>query len=164
MSSDHPTSLGWLHVLPLGVILVIAVMLWRPAPDPPPSGEQDTKIAELAARLGSSSSSAGDIDGRVRSFGPFPPDPKASRALAEALIRCGTTRLDESSRTQLARHLYAITVIGDDRAEVIPAALIGIQQVIAGAGPDCGPVVIDSVVSAARAVATIDPRARRDWW
>jgi hypothetical protein len=164
MSSDHPTSLGWLHVLPLGVILVIAVMLWRPAPDPPPSGEQETKIADLAARLGSSSSSAADIDDRVRSFGPFPPDPKASRALAEALIRCGTTRLDESRRTQLARYLYAITVIGDARAEVIPAALIGIQQVIAGAGPDCGPAVIDSVVSAARAVATIDPGARRDWW
>lgn len=158
------TNLGWLQVLPLMVIAVIAIVLWRPAPDPPPTAEQEAKIADLAARLGSSAATAVDIDDRLRSFGPFPPDAKASRALAEALIRCGTTWLDESRRTQLARHLYGITVIGDDRAEAIPAALLGIQQTIAGAGPTCGPGVIDSVVIAARAVASTDPNPRRNWW
>ena len=46
---------------------------------------------DLAALLGSPSASADDIDNRLRSFGPFPPDANASRALADALITCGTT-------------------------------------------------------------------------
>ena len=163
-SPDQHTNLGWLQALPLIVIGAIAIVLWKPAPDPAPTLEQEAKIADLATRLGAAASTAVDIDDRLRSFGPFPPDPKASRALAEALISCETTRLDESRRTQLARHLYGITVIGDDRAKTIPAALIGIQQTIAGAGPTCGPSVIDRVVSAARAVATTDPNPRRDWW
>jgi hypothetical protein len=163
-SPDQHTNLGWLHVLPLLVIGGIAIALWRPAPDPAPTPEQEAKIADLATRLGSPAATAEDIDERLRSFGPFPPDPKASHALAEALIRCGTTRLDESRRSQLARHLYGITVIGDDRDEAIPAALIGIQQAVTGGGPACGPPVIDSIVSAARAVATTDPNPRRNWW
>ena len=79
-----------MNVLPLAVIVVLAVVLWQPAPDPPPSEEQEAKIADLAARLGSSSSTATDIDARLRSFGPFPPEAKASHALADALIACGT--------------------------------------------------------------------------
>lgn len=138
----------------------MAIALWRPAPDPPPSQEQEAKITDLAARLASSSATASDIDDRLRSFGPFPPDAKASLALAEALITCGTTSLDESERMQLARHLYGITVIGDDRARV-SSALIGIQQTIAKAGAACQ---ADRVVSAARAVATVDPNPRRNWW
>jgi hypothetical protein len=161
---DQQTNLGWLHVLPLIAIGVMAVMLWRPAPDPPPTREQEAKIVDLAARLGSATSTAADIDDRLRSFGRFPPDPMASRALAEALIACGTSTLDETRRTQLARHIYGITVIGDDWATVIPASLIGIQQTMAGAGPACGPTGIDRVVSAARAVASTDPNPRRDWW
>jgi len=151
-------------VLPLIVIGVMAVVLWRPAPDPPPTPEQEAKIADLAARLGSAAATAVDIDDRLRSFGPFPPDPTASRALAEALITCGTSWLDESRRRQLARHIYGITVVGDDWARAIPAALIGIQQTMAGAGPACGPSGIDRIVSAARAVASTDPNPRRDWW
>ena len=77
-----------MHVLPLLVIGMLAVVLWRPAPDPLPSEEQEAKIADLAARLGSAESAAIDIDDRLRSFGPFPPHPQASRALAEALIGC----------------------------------------------------------------------------
>ena len=142
------------------VVGALAITLWRPAPDRPPSPEQEAKIADLAARLGSGASTAVDIDDRLRSFGPFPPDAKASRALAEALVMCGTTWLDESQRTQLARHLYGITVIGDDRARV-SAALIGIQQTIAIAGPACPG---DRVVRAARDVASGDPHPRRDWW
>ncbi len=164
-SPDQHANWGWLHVLlPLIVIGVMAVVLWRPAHDPPPTAEQEAKIADLAAQLGSATTTAVDIDERLRSFGRFPPDRTASRALAEALITCGTRGLDETRRTQLARHIYGITVIGDDWATVIPASLIGIQQTIAGAGPPCGPTGVDRIVSAARAVASTDPNPRRDWW
>jgi hypothetical protein len=162
-SLNQQTHLGWLHVLPLIVIGVMAVVLWRPAPDPPPTAEQEAKIADLAARLGSATSTAADIDDRLRSFGPFPPDPTASRALAEALIICGASTLDETRRTQLARFIYGITVIGDDRATVIPAALIGIQRTMAS-DPACDPPALDRIVTAARAVAITDPHPRRDWW
>ena len=161
---DQHTNAGWLNVLPLIVIGVMAVALWRPAPDPPPTAEQEAKIADLAVRLGSETSTAADIDERVRSFGRFPPDAMASRALAEALITCGTSTLDDTQRTQLARHIYGITVIGDDWATVIPAALMGIQKTMAGVGPGCGPPGIERIVSAARAVASTDPNPRRDWW
>ena len=85
------------------------------------------------------------------------------RTLAEAIVSCGTTGLDESKRTQLARHLYGITVIGDDRSSV-NGAIIGIQHTMAAAGPACGPAVIDRAVNAARAVASVDPNPRRNWW
>jgi hypothetical protein len=160
---DH-TNLGWLQVVPMLLIGALAIALWQPASDRPPSPEQEAKIADLAARLGSPSSTASDIDDRLRSFGPFPPDAKASRALAEALVTCGTTWLDESQRTRLARHLYGITVIGDNRAQAIPAAVIGIQELMAAVGPACGPPGIEKVVLAARGVASTDPHPRRDWW
>ena len=164
MSAGRYASPGWLQVLPLLVIGVMAFMLWRPALDPPPTAEQEKKIADLAARFGSASSTAMDLDDRLRSFGQFPPDPTASRALADALVACGTSWLDEPRRTQLARHIYGITVVGDNWATVIPAALMGIQQTMAGAGTACGPTGIDRIVTAARAVASIDPNRRRDWW
>jgi len=159
---DQHTGLGWLHVVPMIVIGALAVALWRPAPDPAPTAEQEAKIAELARLLGSATSSATDIDDRLRSFGPFPPEAKASRALADAIVMCGTGRLDESRRAQFARQLYGITVIGDSRAEAVPASLIGIQQSVAAAG--CNPAVIDELMRAARDVASIDPHPRRDWW
>jgi len=162
MNSDQPSSPGWMHVLPLAVIVVLAVVLWQPASDPPPSEEQSAKIADLAARLGSSSSTATDIDDRLRSFGPFPPEANASRALADALIACGTSRLDDSRRQQLARELFDITVIGDTRAATVPAALLGIQRSAAAAR--CTPAVIDEMMRAARAVASTDPHPRRNWW
>jgi hypothetical protein len=152
----------WLHAIPLVVIAGLAITLWRPAADAPPSPEQEMKIADLAALLGSRTPSAGDIDNRLRSFGPFPPDLKASRALAEALVTCGTAGLDEPERIRLARHVYGITVIGDDRAASVPAALLGIQQTVAATG--CGPAAIDEVVRTARDMARIDPKPRRDWW
>jgi hypothetical protein len=164
MSAGRYASPVWLQVLPLIVIGVMAIMLWRPAPDPAPTPEQEAKIADLAARLGSPSSTAVDLDDRLRSFGQFPPHPAASRALVEALIACGTSSLSESHRRQLAQHIYGITVVGDNWATVTPAALIGIEQTMAGAGPACGPTGIDRIVSAARAVASIDPNRRRDWW
>lgn len=159
--SDQHISSGLLHVLPMVVIGVLAIALWRPAADPAPSSEQEAKIADLVRQLGSSSSSISDIDDRLRSFGPFPPDATASRELAEALVTCGTNKLDELQRARLARHLYGITVIGDDRAATIPAALIGIQQAAAAI---CSPAVIDQFIRAARAVASTDPHPRRDWW
>jgi hypothetical protein len=75
MSADQHASARWLQVLPLIVIGVMAFVLWRPAPDPPPTREQEAKIADLAVRLGSASSTAMDLDDRLRSFGQFPPDP-----------------------------------------------------------------------------------------
>jgi hypothetical protein len=162
MSADQHTSLGWLQAIPLVVIGVLAVVLWRPAADPPPSAEQEAKIADLAARLAAPSSSGSDVDDRLRSFGPFPPEAKASRALADALVMCGTARLDESRRQQLARQLFAITVIGDERTEAVPAALLGIQQSAAMAR--CSPAVVDEIMRAARAVASTDPNPRRNWW
>jgi len=162
MNSDPRTNVGWLHVVPLIVIGVMAVVLWRPAPDAPPSEEQKTKIADLAARLGSPSSTGSDIDDRLRSLGPFPPDGKASRALADGLIACGTAKLDESHRQQLARQLFNIVVIGDQRHETVPAALLDIQQSADAAG--CPPASIDEMMRSARAVALTDPAPRRNWW
>ena len=162
MSADQHTSLGWLQAIPLVVIGVVAFVLWRPAPDAPPSEEQEAKIADLVTRLGSPSSSGSDIDDRLRSFGPFPPEAKASRALADALVLCGTAKLDALRRQQLARQLFDITVIGDERAEAVPAALLGIQQSAATAG--CSPAAVDAIMRAARAVASTDPNPRRNWW
>lgn len=159
---DHDSQGRRLHVLPLVVIAVLAVALWRPAAEMTPSQEEESKMKDLAALLGSPSASADDIDNRLRSFGPFPPVPNASRALADALITCGTAALDESERARLARQLHAITVVGDDRAESIPAALLGMQQMITSTG--CSPATIDELLSAARAVASTDPNPRRDWW
>ena len=162
MNPNQHTSLGWVNILPLIVIGVLAVVLWRPAPDPPPSEDQEAKIADLAARLGASSSTANDIDDRLRSFGPFPPDAKTSRSLANALMACGTGTLDDLRRQQLARQLFSITVIGDHRAETVPAALLGMQQSVAASG--CAPAAIDEITRTARAVASTDPVPRRNWW
>lgn len=161
-SSDHNSNGGWLHVIPLLVIVAFAITFWRPAPDLPPTPEQEMKIDDLAVLLGSPSSSAGDVDNRLRSFGPFPPDPAASRALAEALIACRTAGLDEPQRKRLARQLYGITVIGDSRAKAVPAALLDIQQLVGTTG--CSPSIIDEIMRAARSVASTDPKPRRDWW
>jgi HrpJ-like domain len=161
-SSDQHAGLGWLHVVPMVAIAVLAIALWRPGADPPPTPEQEEKIADLVELLGSSSSSASDIDDRLRSFGPFPPDAKASLALAEALVTCGAGRLDAAQRTQLARQLYGITVIGDSRTEVVPAAMMGLQRFAAAAS--CSPSEIDELMRAARAVASTDPGPRKDWW
>lgn len=156
------SGLGFLHVLPMLVIAVLAIYLWRPANDPAPSPEQEEKIAELVRQLGSSGTNPVEIDQRLRSFGPFPPDAKASRALADSLVTCGMNKLDESHRAQLARSLYGITVIGDNRAQVVPAALMSIQQSAAAAG--CSPTSIDELMRAAHAVISTDPNPRRDWW
>ena len=150
--------------LPAIVIGMLTIVLWQPAPAPSPSPEQEAKIADLAMKLGTASSTAVDIDERIRSFGPFPPDATASRALANALIHCGTMGLSESKRTQLARHLYGITVIGDDRAQAVPVALIGIQQAVSEAGSSCGPEMIDTIMRSARAVVATDPNPRPNWW
>lgn len=162
--SDHGSGLGLWSGVPAILIGMLAIVLWRPAPAPSPSAEQEAKIADLAMKLGSASSTAVDLDERMRSFGPFPPDATASRALAEALIHCGTISLSESKRTQLARHLYGITVIGDDRAQAVPVALIGIQQTIGEAGSSCGPDTIESIMRSARSVAATDPKPRPNWW
>lgn len=162
--SDHGSGLGLWSAAPAILIGMLAIALWRPAAAPSPSPEQEAKIADLAVKLGSASSTAVDIDERIRSFGPFPPDATASRALAEALIHCGTIRLSESKRTQLARHLYGITVIGDDRAQRVPVALIGIQQAISEAGSSCGPDMLDTIMRSARSVVATDPNPRPNWW
>lgn len=159
---DHNPYAWWLQALPIVVIAALALALWRPAAEPPPTAEQEMKMDDLAALLGSQSVSADDLDNRLRSFGPFPPEQSASRALASALMTCRTTGLDEPQRKRLARQLYGITVIGDSRMETVPAALIGIQQSAAAAG--CSPVAIDELMHAARAVARTDPNPRRDWW
>jgi hypothetical protein len=162
--ADHGNGLGRWSGVPAILIAALAIGLWRPASALPPSPEQEAKIADLAMKLGSASSTAVDIDERIRSFGPFPPDATASRALAEALIHCGTIRLSESKRTQLARHLYGITVIGDDRAQAVPVALIGIQQAVGEAGSSCAPDMIDTIMRHARSVVATDPNPRPNWW
>ena len=161
MSPDNPPE-RWLLVLPLVAIAALAIALWQPAAETAPSREQELMMDDLAAVLGSRASSADDVDNRLRVFGRFPPDQAASRALANALIACGTTTLDERQRKELARQLFRVTVIGDSRAESVPAALRGIQQAVAATG--CSPATIDAIVQAARAVARTDPNPRRDWW
>lgn len=159
---DHNSYGAWLHALPMVVIAALALALWRPAGDQPPSPEQESQINDLAALLGSRPVNINDVDNRLQSFGPYPPEPQASRALAGALMICGTTGLDEPQRKRLARHLYGITVLGDSRTETVPAALLGIQQTAAAAG--CSPAAIDELMRAARAVASTDPNPRRNWW
>ena len=161
MNPDNPHE-RWLHVLPLVVIAALAIALWQPAAETAPSREQELTMDDLTAVLGSRSSSADDIDNRLRSFGRFPPDLTASRALATALIACGTTTLDEPQRQGLARQLFRITVIGDSSAESVPATLMELQQTVAATG--CSPAMIDEIMRASRAVATTDPHPRRDWW
>ena len=161
-SDQQHSSLGFLHVLPMLVIAGLAMSLWRPANDPAPSQEQEEKIGDLVRQLGSSPASGGEIDQRLRSFGPFPPDAKASRALADGLVTCGMNKLDDSHLARLARSLYGITVIGDNRAQVVPVALMSIQQSAAAAG--CSPTGIDALMRAAHAVISTDPNPRRDWW
>ena len=117
MNPDSPIE-RWLRVLPLVVIAAFAIALWQPAAETAPSREQELMMDDLAAVLGSRASSADDIDNRLRSFGRFPPDRAASRAVANALIACGTTTLDERQRKGLARQLFRITDIGDSRADV----------------------------------------------
>src|SRR5262245_66514607 len=123
-SDQQHGSLGFLHVLPMLVIAILAISLWRPANDPAPSPEQEEKIADLVRQLGTSAVTGDEIDQRLRSFGPFPPDAKASRALADSLVTCGMNKLDDSHRAQLARNLYGITVIGDNRAHGVPSGLM----------------------------------------
>jgi hypothetical protein len=161
MNPDTPPE-RWLHVLPLVAIAAFAIALWQPTAETAPSREQELMMDDLAAAFGSRSSSADDIDNRLRAFGRFPPDQAAGRALANALITCGTTTLDERQRKGLARQLFRITVIGDSGAESVPAALMEIQRTVAATG--CSPATIDEIVQAASAVARTDPNPRRDWW
>ena len=161
MNPDHSPE-RWLHMLPLVAIAVFAIALWQPAAESAPSREQESAMDDLAAVLGSRSSSAADIDSWLRSFGRFPPDQTASRALAHALIACGTTTLDEPRRKGLARQLFRVTVIGDSRIESVPAALMEIQKTVSATG--CSPATIDEIMQAATAVARTDPNPRRDWW
>jgi hypothetical protein len=151
----------WLQVIPIAAVAALTITLWRPAAEPMPTEEQERKIGELAALLAAPSPGAHDVEERLRSFGPFPPEPNASRALANAVVTCGTASLDASERNRLARQLYAITITGDVRAATVPDALAGIQRVAAATG--CSPVTIDALVNAARDVARLDPNPRQDW-
>ena len=151
-----------MHIMSLAVIAVMALWLWRPAADPIPTKEQEAKISDLAMLLAAPSSDAAVIDSRLQSFGMFPPDAKASGALAEAMTTCKTTGLDAPGREQLARQLYGITVVEDSTAEGLPSALLAIRQTIAAAG--CSPAAVDAIVAAARAMASTDPKPRRNWW
>jgi hypothetical protein len=162
-TTDHKRNGAWLlHIIPIAALAALAVTLWRPAAEREPSAEQERKMTDLAALLGSTSRSARVVEDRLRSFGPFPPDPRASRTLAEALVTCDTTRLDETRRLELSQQLYGITSAEDVRVETVAAALTVIQHTMAASG--CSPVTIDAAVRAARNVARTDPNPRREWW
>jgi hypothetical protein len=155
-------SARWEHVAPILVIAALFITLWRPAPGASArTPEQEGKIVELAALLGTPQSSPADIERRLLSFSQFPPDPTASRALAKALVTCDTTSLGAAQRAGLAQQLYAITTPGDGLADAIPGALAGIQE--AAIRTRCAPLVIESLMTAARGVARSDPSRRRDW-
>ena len=117
---------------------------------------------DLAALLGSPSANIDDSTIGYSSFGPFPPVPNASRALADALIICGTAG---SGRVR-SEHDWHGNYMGSrswgSQTETVPAALLGMQQMAASAG--CTPATIDELMRAARAVASTDPNPRRDWW
>jgi len=70
--------------------------------------------------------------------------------------------LSDSSRTQLARRLYAITAGDDLQGDRLAVMLDQIQN--AGIEARCSPIVIESIVNSARRVARTDPNPRRDWW
>jgi len=152
----------WLNVIPIVVVLSLSIGIWRPVSNPTLTAEQEQKIADLARLLGSPSSSADAVEERVKSFDAFPPESKAARALADALINCRMANLDDAQRRALARRLYAITAQNDVSPETTPDALAFIGQA-ASASP-CDPAAVDRLMSAAREVARTDPHPRRDWW
>lgn len=152
-----------LHGIPIGVVAALVIGLWRPVyHSATPTPEQEVKIADLARLLASSSSSADEIDRRLRSFGPFPPDATASRTLSESLLACRTASLAESQWMPFVRPLYVITVQNDLTAETIPGALAQILQ--AATASRCDAVTLDRLMTAARDVARADPNPRRVWW
>ena len=151
----------WLNVIPIVVVLSLSIGIWRPVSNPTLTAEQEQKIADLAQLLGSPSSSADAVEERVKSFDAFPPESKAGRELAEALIRCRMVTLDDAQRRALARRLYAITAQNDVSPETTDA-LAFIQQTASTSR--CDPASVDRLMNAAREVARTDPHPRRDWW
>jgi hypothetical protein len=105
MNPDNPHE-RWLHVLPLVVIAALAIALWQPAAETAPSREQELTMDDLTAVLGSRSSSADDIDNRLRSFGRFP-----AGSDCEPRARHCTHRLwDDDPRRAAAQRVGPATV------------------------------------------------------
>jgi hypothetical protein len=155
--------LWWADLVLAGVIVMMGVALWRPSPRPAVTdAELEEKIGALADLLGSAPADAAAIDERIQSFGAFPPEARATRALAVALASCETAALEPAQRSRLAHDLYAITRPTDALPRVLPAALTTIQQLLVNAR--CPAVAADEVLGSARIVARRDPKPRRDWW
>jgi hypothetical protein len=160
----HHANSWWPHLVSAVIVVTLAAVWWRPAPEAAPGRQANERIDALATLLESSSATAMAIDQRLESLARFPPAVNARRALAEAIVTCRMASLEASRRTALARRLYAITTAGDgDRdAGTIAAAIASLRQDAIDAR--CDPAAIDQLLSAARAVARIDPSPRRDWW
>jgi hypothetical protein len=149
------------HIISFAILAALAGALWRPSLDVGGSVDATARIQQLTALLGSASTDAEDIETLLTSFGPFAPDAKAGRDLADTLIMCRTATLEELRQGQLARNLYAITTAADTDADVT-AEIFRIGQMAFEAR--CDQATIDRMLIAARGVARADPRPRSDWW
>jgi hypothetical protein len=161
--SDAPhESPVWVLAIAVAVVLALGVTLWPASERIEWSAQQKREIGRLATLLSSPEVSADRIVEELRSASRFPPEPRAARTLADALVTCGTASLGETQRTQLAQRIYAITTSGDRFTGALPDLLSGIRQAEESTG--CSPTTIESLLAAARAVARRDPSPRRDWW
>jgi hypothetical protein len=82
--------------------------------------------------------------------------------LADGLITCGMASLGDADRTELARHLYAITAGGDRIATTAAVTIEAMTHTVRQT--KCDPGTISAIADAARRVARQDPKPRRDWW
>ena len=160
--TPHRVLPQWSEIaLSIGVVAILIIALWRPDQAAPATHRPDRLINELANLLGAPSRSAAEIDKRLGAFSRFPPDPRASRALAEALVMCTTTMLGGLERRQLAQQLYVITEQSTDADHATTVRVIDLQRMLGGV---CSATAIGSLGDAARRVARTDPSPRRDWW
>ena len=162
MNDATHESPAWALAIAVVVVFTLGVTLWPASERVEWTAPQKRGIGRLAALLGSPEVSADRIEEELRSAPRFPPEPRAARALADALVTCGTASLGEAQRTQLAQRLYAITTSGDRFTGAVADQLDGIRQAAVNGG--CPPATIESLLAAARTVARHDPNPRRDWW
>jgi len=144
----------------VSVVLVLLIAFWRPTSTF--KERDDRNVRSLAALLRDPGLRASRLEERLRELGSFPPDASAAHMLADGLITCGIASLGDADRTELARHLYAITAGGDRIATTSSGTIAAMRHTVGQT--NCDPGTVDAIANAARRVARQDPNPRRDWW
>src|SRR5512138_223663 len=111
--STHRVSIGWWEpIVSLSVMLILVVSQWRPVTGTVVSDRLSSReLDALATQLAAPDVRAADLDQRLTRLGRFTPRPEASHALAEALIACRVSTLDDATRRRLALQLYRLYAI-----------------------------------------------------